>query len=254
MIAKVRARSLLAEINRNSVFVLVRLTVISFVCVIFKKSSKLKKKKVFKNSKEMEDNKVHLRHCMLYEFRKGLSVGTAQKNIQSVYLDRAPALRTVKKWFGRFRQGNFSLEDEPRSGRPSGLDNDVVRTLVKARPRITTEEIAETLSINKSTAFRRLKQLGYISKLDTWVPHCLTERNKLNRMNVALSLQARHEKDPFLDRLVTGDEKWVLYNNVQRKRTWKQTGEKAEPVAKAGLHPMKVLLCVWWDCQWNYSL
>ena len=33
------------------------------------------------------------------------------------------------------------------------------------------------------------------------------------------------------------------------KRNWKKAGEGAEPVAKAGLHPMKVLLCVWWDCR-----
>ena len=44
----------------------------------------------------MENEKIHLWHVMLYEFRKGVSVGTAQKNIQDIYLDRAPALRTVK--------------------------------------------------------------------------------------------------------------------------------------------------------------
>lgn len=55
-------------------------------------------------------------------------------------------------------------------------------------------------------------------------------KNKLNRMNV------------YFDRLVTGDEKWILDNNVQRQRTWKKAAEGA----KAVLHPMKVLLCVWW--------
>lgn len=100
------------------------------------------------------------------------------------------------------------------------------------------------LNIDNSTAFRHLKKLGYVSKLDTWVPHLLPERNKLNRMTVALSLLERNKKEHFLDRMVTGNEKWILYNNVQRKRTWKKAAEGAEPVAKAGLHPMKVLLCV----------
>ena len=186
---------------------------------------------------------------MLYEFRKGVSVGTAQKNIQDVYLDRAPALRTVKKWFGRFRNGDFNMDDQPRSGRPSAIDDDIVSALVENNPRITTEEIAERMNIDNSSAFRHLKKLGFTSKLDTWVPHSLTERNKLNRVSVAISLLGRHEKEPFLDRIVTGDEKWILYNNVQRKRNWKKAGEGAEPVAKAGLHPMKVLLCVWWDCR-----
>lgn len=75
----------------------------------------------------MENEKVHLRHVMLYEFRKGVSVGTAQKNILSVYLNRAPALQTVEKWFGRFQNGDFTL-DQPRSGRSSDIDDDIVCT------------------------------------------------------------------------------------------------------------------------------
>lgn len=163
----------------------------------------------------MENEKIHLRHVMLYEFRKGVSVGTAQKNIQDVYLDCAPALRTVKKWFSRFRNGDFNMDDQPCSGRPSTIDDDIVSALVENNPRITTEEIAERMNIDNSSAFRHLKKLGFTSKLDTWVPHSLTERNKLNRVSVAISLLGRHEKEPFLDRIVTGDEKWILYNNVQ---------------------------------------
>ena len=46
-----------------------------------------------------------------------------------------------------------------------------------------------------------------------------------------------------------GDEKWVLHNNVQYKCTWKQAGEHGDAMAKTSLHPMKVMLCVWWDCK-----
>ncbi|XP_077291831.1 histone-lysine N-methyltransferase SETMAR-like [Arctopsyche grandis] len=109
----------------------------------------------------MENEKIHLRHVMLYEFRKGVSVGTAQKNIQEVYLDHAPALRTVKKWFCKFRNGDFNMEDQPRSGRPSVIDDDIVSDLVKNNPRITTKEIAEKMNVNNSSAFRRLKKLGF---------------------------------------------------------------------------------------------
>lgn len=198
---------------------------------------------------KMEKDKIHLRHVMFYEWRKGVSVGVAQKNIQDVYLDHAPAIRTVKKWFGRFRNGDFSISDKSRSGRPSAIDDDLISALVKNNPRISTEEIAIRLNIDNTTALRHLKKLGYTSKLDTWVPHELTERNKLNRVSVATSLLGRYENESFLDRIVTGDEKWILYNNVQRKRSWKLSGEGAEPISKAGLHPVKVLLCVWWDAK-----
>ena len=45
----------------------------------------------------MSVDKVHLLHVMLYEFRKGINVAAAIKNIQEVYQDQAPAKRTVGK-------------------------------------------------------------------------------------------------------------------------------------------------------------
>ncbi|XP_025265532.1 histone-lysine N-methyltransferase SETMAR-like [Camponotus floridanus] len=197
----------------------------------------------------MDKEKLHFRHVMLYEFRKGITVGAATKNIQEVYLNRAPALRTVKKWFAKFRRGDFDLGDEPRSGRPSDIDDDVLRALIANNTRISTEEIAEVLNIDRSTVFRRLKKMGLTLKLDTWIPHSLSEKNKLDRISTAVSLLGRLEKEVFLDRLVTGDEKWVLYTNVKRKRTWKEANKPADSIAKAELHPKKVLLSVWWDCQ-----
>ena len=49
--------------------------------------------------------------------------------------------------------------------------------------------------------------------------------------------------------MVTGDEKWITYDNVKRKRSWSKSGEAAQTVAKPGLTARKVLLCVWWDWQ-----
>ncbi|CAD7005265.1 unnamed protein product [Ceratitis capitata] len=104
----------------------------------------------------MDNKEDHMRHMMLYEFRKGKTVGAATKDIREVYLDRASALRSIKKCFAKFRSGDFNLEDQPRSGWPSELDDDVLRTLVANNPRNSTEEVASELNVNKSTAFRRL--------------------------------------------------------------------------------------------------
>ena len=44
-----------------------------------------------------------------------------------------------------------------------------------------------------------------------------------------------------------GDEKWILYNNVERERLWGKWNEPPPTTPKAGRHPKKVMLCVWWD-------
>jgi len=64
----------------------------------------------------------------------------------------------------------------------------------------------------------------------------------MDRISICESLLNRNKIDPFLKRIVTGDEKWVTYDNVKRKRS--NRGEPAQTVAKPGLTARKVLLCV----------
>ena len=68
-------------------------------------------------------------------------------------------------------------------------------------------------------------------------------------MDACESLLNRNKIDPCLKRMATGDEKWVTYDNVKRKRSWSKSGEAAQTVAKPELTARKVLLCVWWDWQ-----
>ena len=35
----------------------------------------------------------------------------------------------------------------------------------------------------------------------------------------------RNEFDPFLKRIISGDEKWIVYNNVVQKRSWSKRDE-----------------------------
>ncbi|GFW80326.1 histone-lysine N-methyltransferase SETMAR [Trichonephila clavipes] len=58
------------------------------------------------------------------------------------------------------------------------------------------------------------------SKLNIWVPHALTEKHLCRRVNVCDLLLKRQGNDPFLKRIITGEEKWVVYNNVKCKRSW----------------------------------
>jgi hypothetical protein len=45
----------------------------------------------------------------------------------------------------------------------------------------------------------------------------------------------------WLDHVITGDEKWVLYINHTSKRQWLEPEQPPKPTPKVDLHPKKVL-------------
>ena len=83
-----------------------------------------------------------------------------------------------------------------------------------------------------------------------WLRYALTNWTKFNSPNefpFAIHLLKRNKTDPFLKRSIRGDEKWVVYDNVVRKRSSSKRGEPAQSTSKADIHQKKVMLSVWWD-------
>ncbi|GFV11130.1 mariner transposase [Trichonephila clavipes] len=67
----------------------------------------------------------------------------------------------------------------------------------------------------------------------------------IDRISICEALAKRNEIDPFFKWMVTGDEKWVTYDNIGRKHSWSKRGEAVQTVAKPGLLSRKVLLLIW---------
>ncbi|XP_026824119.1 histone-lysine N-methyltransferase SETMAR-like [Ooceraea biroi] len=165
----------------------------------------------------MESQHEHFRQVLLYYFRKGKNAVQACENLRKVYGNEALKNRQCQYWFARFRSGDYSAKNAPRSGRPSEVDNDKIKALVEANRHSTIRELAEALKISIGSVHLHLKQLGYVSKLDVWVPHEL-KVHLIKRIDICDQLLKREQSDPFLKRMITGDEKWIVYNNVKRKR------------------------------------
>ena len=128
--------------------------------------------------------------------------------------------RKCQKWFAKLCAGDFSLDDAPSSGKPVEVDSDQIETLIENNQCYTTWNIADILKISKSSIENQLHHLGYVNRFDVWVPHKLSEKNLLDSISAYDSLLKCNENVLFLKRIVTGDEKWILFNNVERKRSW----------------------------------
>ena len=129
----------------------------------------------------MEEKKQHFHHIMLYYFRKGKNTTEMQKKrICAVYGEGAVTDQMCQKWFAKFRAGDFSLDDAPRSGRPVEVDNDQIETLIENNQCYAAWEIANILKISKSSIENHLHQLGYVNHFDVWVPHKFNDKNLLD--------------------------------------------------------------------------
>jgi [histone H3]-lysine36 N-dimethyltransferase SETMAR len=77
------------------------------------------------------------------------------------------------------------------------------------------------------------------------VPCDLTDLKKEMRVETCVALLNGYRNEGIFDRIVTCDEKWVLYNNRKRKMQWLTPSQTPQQCPKAKLTNKKVMLTVW---------
>ena len=80
-----------------------------------------------------------------------------------------------------------------------------------------------------------------------WVPYELKERDIERRKTTCEILFDRFKRKSFLHRIVTGDEKWIYFDNPKRKKSWVDPGQPSTSQPVCNIHGKKALLCNWWD-------
>jgi len=197
----------------------------------------------------MSEISEEIHYVMLFYYKKDKNAAQTCRKICKIYDADVVSERRTQKWFVRFRSGNFDVKDRPRSDWPVTEKVDEILQLVEQDRHMSCQEIANALRINHVTVWNHLKKAGYAKKLDVWVPHELTQRNLIDRISISETLLKRNEIDPFLKQIITGDEKWVKYKDIVRKRSWGEKGHKRgespQTTSKPGLTANKMMLWDW---------
>ena len=63
--------------------------------------------------------------------------------ICAAYGENAVSHATCKRWYQKFCQGDFSLKDESRAGRPEKIETDELQALLDINSTQTEKELAE---------------------------------------------------------------------------------------------------------------
>ena len=65
--------------------------------------------------------------------------------------------RTCRRWFAKFRSGDFILEDEDRTGCPVEFNDTLLEVALEENPSVSVEELTRKLSSNHSTVHHHLQ-------------------------------------------------------------------------------------------------
>ena len=129
-------------------------------------------------------------------------------------------------------------------GRPVEVDSDQIETLTENNQHYTMWEIADILKISNISVESHLHDLGYVNHFEVWVQHKWKKKPPktfLDCITAYNSLLKYKEYVPFLKQIVTDNEKWILYNNMEQTRSWDKWS-LAPTTPKDGLYPKKVML------------
>ena len=104
----------------------------------------------------LDDVLFEQRVIIKFYVKLGKSVSEIKTDLEKVYRDSALKKSGICKWIRRFREGRDTVNDDPKSGRPSTSVTDKiiadVQQHVKQDRRVTVREIAETFSISYGNA------------------------------------------------------------------------------------------------------
>ena len=105
------------------------------------------------------------------------------------------------------------------------------------------EELAESLEVTQQVISKRLKVMRMIQKQGNWIPYELKPRDVQGLFFACEQLLQRQNRKRFLHHIVTGDEKWVHYDNFKRRKSWRMPGHASTSTARPNIHGAKVMLC-----------
>lgn len=194
----------------------------------------------------MSQNDIDVKSIVMFEFGNNLSASECFKKIKDHPAGFSVSLRTIQRYYKRLNEGFSNLNHRPIPGRPRSTKNSLVEDIIIEDPSLSLSEVAQRTGLSKSSVHRQLHRLDFENHFNEWVPHALTTAQFQRRCRISKRLRSRNCLAPFLRRIVTGDEKWLKYNNSGPRRFWGRRGTRIRlPLPE--VHQKKRMLTLFWS-------
>ncbi|PNF30284.1 hypothetical protein B7P43_G15336 [Cryptotermes secundus] len=176
----------------------------------------------------------------------GKSASETQSALQQVYGDTALKKSAVYHWFSRFKNGQETLEDDQRSGRPSTSRTEKnigkVRQLIRCDGRMTIAELEQEVGIFHGSIYTILSDDFKMIRVSAkFVPRQLTTDQMECRMMVAGDLFDKSTQGPtFLKNIITGDESLVFAYDPEKEMQSSEWHTASSPRPKNKITPPQI--------------
>ena len=144
----------------------------------------------------------------------------------------------VYEWFSRFKHGDMSLEDQPRSGHPttSRTDENIQKICdaITFDRRQTIDELEALTGVSWSSCQQILTEELHMKQVAAkFVPRLLLEHQRANHLDVFHEMKDQLKTDPdFLSKIITGDESWCCGYDPETKQQSNQWKSASSPRPK----------------------
>jgi histone-lysine N-methyltransferase SETMAR len=161
-------------------------------------------------------DEVEQRFVVKYFFLKGWGNKTITAELQTTFGDSAISNSTVKRWIRKFKNGDFSCDDDSRPGRPLATLGPALQKFLDRYPFASAKVISRHFRLSPPTVKEILmRELGLRKFSRRWVPHLLSDAQKEARIvecGKLLSMLAMYAEHDF-EGIATGDESWFQYTS-----------------------------------------
>lgn len=130
---------------------------------------------------------------------------------------------------------------------PSTVDDEAPHKVVEQQLTSSSRGLSAQLGPHFSTIDHHLHQLGFSNRHPRVIPHELSPEQCQCRLDICRKFIAGPKDDRLWKGIVTGDEKWVFFNNPYKGNQWLMPGQQSQSVVKGERFGKKVMLCVWWN-------
>jgi len=142
----------------------------------------------------MADNDMSFRQHAVIEFlvKEEIPAAEIYQRLHCAYGSVCMGESSVRRWVKHFKDGNTSIQDQPRSGRPRSAsterNKERVDEIIQDDRRVTVDTIARTLGIGHNAVQEMIESLGCRKVCARWVARLLSEDHKGQRKAITSEL------------------------------------------------------------------